>query len=1242
MAASGTVCFEVLASAQAALAEILGPENVSRGLPEATAEAVLAKMTDLFVQLVRETAAETAGQPGARRTGPGAASAATGVPRANFGAQPEPDNRDLPEPEKSHLEANPTGEVQVQVVTVTAGNKAATWTGSLRSAGADPVAPHRRDGLTDADPAGADARPTAGSGQQRPVPVVDEQQWATWEDKLQAHADALYGAAPDIVAMHHQSPPVDQSADASPQAREYAGRYRLIVQAVARVLRDGGEAQTSLSPKRRRKLAVALSDLLSRDLGTRARRSAAPPGGAHRGRGNYAAPDSAGAGPSRTTRIPAAGPTSRRRTSTRPWQTPGLAARRPREVAIDPAQQLLALVRNRLREEGMPDRRIGQIPPELISTLSEGFNHRAPAETRAAQIADLIVVNGLDGAAALLATQPNPGSTAATALRPEDALTGEYSSGRSRGRSHIPFVEGAVRMRPFARSADRPAGISLAGEVGTDYLHLFLAHLWTVQRDFAPFDSFLLQAPARDAMDVDEAGGGLIVAPPWHADSRRGGTFFVGLRGSVTGRNGVPLFGIAAERGGTLGVDAAVLARLLLSDAEFAEALDEDIASVTLLGWDNGIPATLARNLAEALRGPLAREVSVYAATGTVVVGQRSDEVIDRGYIGVADGGHWQVSGYRDPSHDSGIASELGSALAKRWRYARPSQAEVPVGDRPPIDDSDRYHTLELTGRVLLSIGEGLANGGDELRLEDAAHLVRQHVNPYLPVLAALKSVTRDRDLARSVRWVRDTWTVQEDGTEKLELFPVAAEFWRRLGATPGQATRNGRAVISEPNRTAAAMAGRLTIRPGDHLTAGVGFDLAALARQLAEAVLPGLGGVSEHADIVVHGGAAGDVLARDIRERLVSATKSYLATLGIGAPGVAEQVILPPRPATDPDDDGDLRVEVVIRSRAELVLEAYPWLPLVNPRRGEGGNYVLNCTLAAIEVDNALSSGTVTPVPAASRSHKYIYDWAKSNDRDFFRIGRGLGAIIDAMRGARPNARALVVVYYRNLPGHAFNAVVHPRLGVVFLDGQISSADPLRQMRNIPEAPSQTWFVPTTDDIGGIEEVGVPLSPEDFKFMGIDEVSPSSGPLTASGSGTQVRVPPSRVLMADTSDAMRAGLHQSLKVLRFGSDGAGRRVNLADLATQGQLDAIARRGGLASHDAVEALAKKAAAKFTRPGDGPDGPPADVPLTLDIPAGRTPDSITSSGQIVQAVATKLKHPVFMHLTETGVEFKICW
>jgi hypothetical protein len=113
-------------------------------------------------------------------------------------------------------------------------------------------------------------------------------------------------------------------------------------------------------------------------------------------------------------------------------------------------------------------------------------------------------------------------------------------------------------------------------------------------------------------------------------------------------------------------------------------------------------------------------------------------------------------------------------------------------------------------------------------------------------------------------------------------------------------------------------------------------------------------------------------------------------------------------------------------------------------------------------------------------------------------------------------------------------------------------------------------------------------------------------------------------------------------EVLRFGADGIGRRVNLTDLATQSQLDAIARSGGLANLDEVETLAARIAAAFTVPADGPDGPATDVALTLTFPAGRTPDSITSSAQLVKAVATKLKHPVFMQLEEIGAEFKICW
>ena len=74
----------------------------------------------------------------------------------------------------------------------------------------------------------------------------------------------------------------------------------------------------------------------------------------------------------------------------------------------------------------------------------------------------------------------------------------------------------------------------------------------------------------------------------------------------------------------------------------------------------------------------------------------------------------------------------------------------------------------------------------------------------------------------------------------------------------------------------------------------------------------------------------------------------------------------------------------------------------------------------------------------------------------------------------------------------------------------------------------------------------------------------------------------------------------------------------------------------------MEALARRIAEAFTDPADGPAGPPADVTLTLGIPVGRTPDSIASSAQVVQAVATTLKHPVFMYLDGIGAEYKICW
>ncbi len=158
------------------------------------------------------------------------------------------------------------------------------------------------------------ARSTStGTAAAQTVPQMDEDKWTEWEGTLDAHAKAfgktalgepeaqqLYSAAAIIAEAHHQSPPVDQSPSAPPEAREYGRRYRVIVQAITRILHDGGQPGSVLPPAERQQRAQELSVQLSEDLKTRRRRSAAPPG---RGRGEQDQQDLAASDGAESSRV---------------------------------------------------------------------------------------------------------------------------------------------------------------------------------------------------------------------------------------------------------------------------------------------------------------------------------------------------------------------------------------------------------------------------------------------------------------------------------------------------------------------------------------------------------------------------------------------------------------------------------------------------------------------------------------------------------------------------------------------------------------------------------------------------------------------------------------------------------------------------------------------------------------------------------------------------------------------------
>jgi hypothetical protein len=202
----------------------------------------------------------------------------------------------------------------------------------------------------------------------------------------------------------------------------------------------------------------------------------------------------------------------------------------------------------------------------------------------------------------------------------------------------------------------------------------------------------------------------------------------------------------------------------------------------------------------------------------------------------------------------------------------------------------------------------------------------------------------------------------------------------------------------------------------------------------------------------------------------------------------------------------------------------------------------------------------------------------------------------------------------------------------------EIRQAFPIEHEFDVNELLSGTPAEPTADFAGRLKNVttSAQRAPDDKGIAGAG---------TDTGGDAASAREPGQAGLAEvagvTSPDPGSSEASIAEVLRFAADGPGRRLKLPDLATKDQIHAIAERGGLVGLDEVEALAIRIAAAFTDPADGLDGPPADVALTLVIPAGRTPDSITSSGQIAQAVATKLKHPVFIYLEGIRAELKIC-
>jgi hypothetical protein len=612
-----------------------------------------------------------------------------------------------------------------------------------------------------------------------------------------------------------------------------------------------------------------------------------------------------------------------------------------------------------------------------------------------------------------------------------------------------------VLLKSFPASGTRPPGMSLASREDALRLERFLE---AAGRDHQA-GSFLLDGPAENGVPGSGSARSLKVLPLWSADGARGGSFFLGVLGAVESADGRLVFSIAAHDGGRREVDAVTLARLLSADPWFARAMNEGAASVTVFGWDIRVPAGLGADLARELGVLLGREVSVYTATGAVVE--------SGGQVVVAEGGHWDVSGHRELEHAQMIVAELSEALAQEWHYARPGPAAAPV------EDSDRYHTLRLVQRASEALLGGLARG--VLSLEGAYQVAREHSSPSLVLGAAIDFITRDEGLAASVSLIRDAWREGEPGSERWRLVPLAPQTWDRFGGAPGPATRIGRSVVRDAARNSPGPLS-VEIRPTAPRDPDPSFEMAAMARRLAEGTRGTLAGITEHADIVVYDPGTRNGLAsvaERARDRLLSLTAGYLVEIGIAegrglAGDIASQVVLRPRPVGGAEDPADPRVEIWVQSRSDLILSEYPWLPDVNPHRDDVGSeygdaFRQNCIMASFAVDMTLETGHLHQAPGSDPLRvRDIYGWAESHDRPLMNMRGGLRAITEVMTAAPPGARALIDVQPPSGRGHTFNVVTHPRLGPVILDGQNGGELQFDRIAHWGDM----WLVPMTDGI--------------------------------------------------------------------------------------------------------------------------------------------------------------------------------
>ncbi|MGW4482232.1 hypothetical protein ACWEOE_00190 [Amycolatopsis sp. NPDC004368] len=435
-------------------------------------------------------------------------------------------------------------------------------------------------------------------------------------------------------------------------------------------------------------------------------------------------------------------------------------------------------------------------------------------------------------------------------------------------------------------------------------------------------------------------------------------SFFVDTHGSPARAQltilGERAFGIGPRRRTPITVDGPTLARIVTASAEFRQAANRQLESMTLFVCEAGAHLDrggLGHDFTRQLRdGGI--DLPVHMATEPVGFLDPVDAGNPRrsgrstwqllglpgewpGVSTIVSGGHWTTLGGKPSAQENRrVVAELVRAAELDWWYKPMS----PVS-RGPIRLDDRPGTLKLLTKVITDVRTAVKHGSTTLDLTTMAADVDRHERPDVVWTAALELAAASRTITKNVRAVMDRrqdpatgWQHVELPAEARALFTVTGKgSWAHGGVVrPMRFTRGPASEmplpaplsLAEPGMPAdvARWVAEFTVeRAGDGLSAprvevsgpaDVRADLVARLQAALLELTPR--GTTPHsaADLVVEGPGTGSVATFSLpaeppppalspadTARAVDLAEEF--TL-LQLHGVADTVLAKPGPATE------------------------------------------------------------------------------------------------------------------------------------------------------------------------------------------------------------------------------------------------------------------------------------------------------------------------------------------------------